>query len=216
MDRFELIDMEHWARAEEYRLFADEWLMTYSMTKHLPAEKTVDFLKARKIKLVPALIWIVSEAFNRCENFRLAVKDGKLGKWEVIHPMFPTLNADKNLTIHSLRYTDDFECFYNAYLKEQAENADKTSLWLYEVPANSFMISVFPFVHFDGSSMHFSRAKDNYAPFFAIGKYDEQKKLPCMLAGNHAVADGWHVAEVFDSIQKRLDDPAEWCKFTKI
>ena len=183
MDHFEVIDMERWPRAEEYRLFANDWLMTYSMTKHLPAANTVAFLKERKIKFVPALIWIVSEAFNRCENFRLAVRDGKLGKWDTIHPIYPTLNADKNLTFHSLRFTGDFECFYDAYLEEQKETAEKTGLWLYEVPENSFVISVFPFIHFDGSSVHFSHAKENYAPFFAIGNTMSKKDCPACSRG---------------------------------
>ncbi len=212
MDTFEQIDLATWERGEEYRLFAERLQTTFSMTKHIPAANTVTYLKEHGLKLVPALLWIVSDAFNRCENFRLALRGGVLGRWDIIHPIFPTLNADKNLTLHSLRYTENFESFYDAYRKEQEETKDTCRLFPYPMPENACMVSVFPFVHFEGSSMHF-HDPTYYTPFFAIGKYDGEKKLPCMLAGNHAVADGWHVSEVFRIIGERLDRPAEWCDF---
>jgi len=215
MDKFEVIDMEKWPRREIYKLYTEQWpTTTYSVTKHMPAEKLIVYLKERNIKLVPALIWLVSDAFNHCENYKLAVKDGKLGRWNVIHPMFPTLNSDKNMSFHSVRYVGDFEAFYEAYLQEQRENINKTCLWACEVPENFYMVSVFPFMHFDASSMQM-RGRGYYAPFFAIGRYDEEKRLPCMIMGNHAVTDAWHVSEAFNEIQARMDAPSEWCKFSR-
>ena len=103
MDRFEKIDMQLWPRAEIYRLYTEQWTtVTYSITKKLSAAKLVPYLKERGIKLAPALIWLVSREVNRIENFRLAIQDGALGRWDVIHPLFPTLNEQENMTFHSL------------------------------------------------------------------------------------------------------------------
>ena len=127
MDHFDIIDMATWPRAEIYKLYTDEWsTVTYSLTKKLSVAKLVPYLKERGIKFVPALMWLVSREINRIENFRLAVHDGKLGIWDVIHPMFPTLNADENMTFHGLRFQDDFHAFYQSYLTEQRENRNKT------------------------------------------------------------------------------------------
>ena len=213
MDHFDIIDMATWPRAEIYKLYKDEGsTVTNSLTKKLSVAKLVPYLKERGIKFVPALMWLVSREINRIENFRLAVHDGKLGIWDVIHPMFPTLNADENMTFHGLRFQDDFHTFYQSYLTEQQENRNKTNLWANEIPENFFMVSIFPWLHFDASSMQMKNAKYYYAPFLAIGQYNEQMLLPCMFMGNHASADAWHVAKFFSALQEGMDDPSAWCK----
>lgn len=213
MDHFETIDMENWPRAELYKLYTEQWgTVTYSLTKKLSVEKLVPYLKENGIKFVPAVMWLVSREINRIENFRLAVQDGKLGKWDVIHPMFPTLNAYENMTFHGLNYQEDFRAFYEAYLTEQQENRTKTTLWANHIPENFFMVSIFPWLHFDASSMQMKNAKYYYAPFIAIGQYNAQMELPVMLMGNHASSDAWHVAKFFAGMQEGLDDPSQWCK----
>lgn len=212
MDQYDVIDMETWPRAQLYHLYTQGWgTVTYSLTKKLSVEKFVPYLKARGIKFVPALMWLVSREINRIENFRLATKDGDLIRWHTIHPLFPTLNSDENLTFHSLGYQDDFKTFYAEYLKEQGENREKTCLWANKCPENFFMVSIFPFLHFDASSMQLKNAKGYYAPFIAIGQYNESFELPVMLMGNHATADAWHVAKFYDALQSGLDNPDLWC-----
>ena len=116
------------------------------------------------------------------------------------------------MTFHGLTYQEDFHAFYEAYLAEQQENRNKTCLWANHIPENFFMVSIFPWMHFDASSMQMKNAKYYYAPFIAIGQYNEQMQLPCMLMGNHASADAWHVAKFFAQLQEGMDDPSQWCR----
>lgn len=212
MDHFEIVDMDAWPRAELYKLYTEGWgTVTYSLTKKLSVAKLVPYLKERNIKFVPAVMWLVSREINRIENFRLAVKDGQLIRWDVIHPMFPTLNAHENMTFHGLRHQERFSDFYEAYLEEQKENRDKTCLWANHIPPNFFMVSIFPWFHFDASSMQLKNAKGYYTPFIAIGQYNGEMELPCMLMGNHAATDAWHVAKFYAGLQEAMDNPAQWC-----
>lgn len=212
MDRYEIIDMQTWPRAEVYRLYTEVWsTVTYSLTKKLSGAKLVPYLKERGIKFVPAIMWLVCREINAIGNFKMAIKDGKLIQWDVVHPFFPNLNTDGNMTFHGLRFDPDFPTFYRAYLAEQQENASKTCLWANEIPVNNFMVSVLPWLHFDGSSMQIKNAKGYYAPFIAIGKYNEAMELPIMLMGNHAVSDAWHVSKFFDGLQEGMDNPSQWC-----
>lgn len=212
MDQFTPIDMDTWPRAELYRLYTEVWsTVTYSLTKKLSAAVLVPYLKERGIQFVPAIMWLVSREINRIENFRLAIREKKLGVWDVVHPMFPNLNAYRNMTFHSLRFQENFRDFYVAYLEEQQENRDKTSLWANEIPENSFMVSVLPWLHFDASSMQIKNAKGYYSPFIAIGQYNEAMELPVMLMGNHASTDAWHAACFFHGMQEGMDTPSQWC-----
>ncbi len=213
MDHYEQIDMERWPRAELYKLYTEGWgTVTFSVTKKLSVARLVPYLKERGIKFAPALMWLVSREINRIENFRLAVREGKLIRWDVIHPMFPTLNVHENMTFHGLRHTESFRDFYEAYLTEQQENRDKSCLWANKIPVNFFMVSIFPWLHFDASSMQLRNAKEYFAPFIAVGQYNEEMELPCMLMGNHAATDLFHVSQFFNRLQEAMDDPDQWCQ----
>ena len=212
MDHFEAIDMDTWPRAQLYRLYTKGWgSVTYSLTKKLDVSRLVPYLKERRIKFVPAVMWLVSREVNRIENFRLGTVDGKLGVWDAIHPLYPTLNAQENMTFHNLAFTEDFKAFYEAYLAEQQENKDISTLWASRCPSNFFMVSIFPWLHFDASSMTMHRDNGYYAPFIAMGQYNEEFLLPCMLMGHHATADAWHAAKFYSALQEGFDHPENWC-----
>ena len=212
MDRFEIIDMDTWPRAEIYKQYTEIWTtVTYSITRKLSAAKFVPYLKQRGIKVAPALIWLASRAINSVENFRLGLHDGKLGKWEAIHPLFPVLNSDGNMSFHSIRFDSDFRSFYDAYLKEQAENKHKTNLWATPCPENYFFVSIFPWLHFEGMSMQLKNAKGYYSPYIALGQFDEELVMPAMVMGNHATVDAWHYSLFFDAMQEGMDNVEQWC-----
>ena len=213
MDRFEIIDMDTWPRAEIYKQYTEVWTtVTYSITKKLSAAKLIPYLKERGIKLGAALIWLTGQQINRVENFRLGLKNKVLGRWEVIHPLFPTLNSDENMSFHSVRFDADFPTFYKAYLAEQQANRHKTNLWTTECPENYYFVSIFPWLHFDGMSMQLKNANGYYAPYISLGQYNEEMVIPCMVMANHAAIDAWHFSQFFDGMQKAMDDPTQWCK----
>ena len=212
MDHFELIDMETWPRAEIYKQYTELWTtVTYSITRKLSAAKLLPYLKQRGIKLAPTLIWLTGREINRVANFRLGLRNKVLGRWDVIHPLYPTLNSDENMTFHSIPFDQDFRSFYDAYLAEQAENRHKTNLWATPCPENYFFVSIFPWLHFEGMSMQLKNASGYYSPYIALGKYDEDMIIPCMVMANHAAIDAYHFSQFFDGMQAAMDDPAQWC-----
>lgn len=212
MDHFELIDMETWPRREIYKLYTEQWTaVTYSFTKKLSLKTVIPYLKAKGIKLVPALMWLVTREVNKIENYRLAIREKQLGRWDVIHPVFPTLNSTENITFHSLVYGEEFLPFYEAYLREQQEYKDSIRLWANGAPENFFIVSIFPWLNFDSLSLQLKNPKWYYAPYVAMGQYDENLDIPAMIMSNHAAIDGWHVAKFYDGMQYALDHPEQWC-----
>lgn len=213
MDYFEQIDLNIWPRAEVYQLYTQQWTtVTYSVTKKLSASALVPYLKERGSKFVPAMLWLVSHEINRIENFRLAVRDHRIGTWNVIHPYFPVKNSTENMSFHAVRYRENFKDFYQDYRAEQQENAHKINLWATPVPENAFMISVMPWLHFDGMSMQLKNPKEYYPPYVGIGQYNEQMELPCVIMVNHATVDAWHLAQFFDGLQRLMNTPELWCE----
>ena len=213
MDHFEPIDMETWPRAEIYKQYTQLWTtVTYTFTKKLDVTKLVPYLKQRGIKLIPALVWLSSRAVNSVENFRLGIQNEALVRWDMVHPLVPAVNSTGNMSFHSLRHNDSFPEFYAAYLAEQQEFGDRTNLWTNgPAPDNYFFVSVLPWLEYDSLSMQLKNAKGYYAPYVAMGKYNERMELPCTIMVNHATIDGLFVHQFYEHMQQAMDDPAGWC-----
>ena len=214
MDHFEKVDLETWPRAEIYKQYTEVWTtVTYTFTKKLDAAKVVPYLKERGIKLIPALVWLASRAVNRVENFRLGIQNRELVRYDAVHPLVPAVNSTGNMSFHSLRYHEDFRTFYEAYLEEQREYGHKTNLWANgPAPDNYFFVSILPWLEYDALSMQLKNAKGYYAPYVAMGKYNENMELPCTIMVNHATIDGLFVHQFYEEMQSCMNDPAQWCE----
>ena len=211
-DIFEPVDMATWPRADEYIQYTEKWTtISSSINVKISVAKLLPHIKAKGVKFAPAIIWAITRQVNNLKNFRYAIVDGQLGNWDVMHPMYPTLNKDENISFHSVRFKEDFADFLADYAEEQLENADKTSFFANEAPANSFILSILPWMQFEGS-MTLKNPKGYYAPIFVVGKFNEEKVLNIMLTVNHATVDAYHLYLLFDGLQKMLDTPEEWCK----
>ncbi len=211
MDHFTEIDKETWPRMECYKLYTTKWLeQTFSATMKMSVEKLINCQKAHGQKLVPALLYIFSREFSRDQAFTIAVKDGKLGYWDRIHPVYPVLNENGTFSFHTTPVRDDFGSFYDAYMREREENADKTGINVSLLFTNGYVISIMPFWPFESLSHSLKYIKNYYAPIVAIGKYDEEYRLPVAVTVNHAVCDGWHLSELFRRVQEAFDNPEEY------
>lgn len=216
MAKFKEIDLETWDRKEEFTLYSEIWTtVCYSVTKKLDVTHTVRFLKGRGIKIVPCLYYLCSRALNTVPNFRLAQKNGKTGYWETIQPQFTVMNKNKNITFHTVPYSDDFCIFYENYLNEMKKNGEYTGISAGTMPENGYIISVLPYLSFDAFSFHIKNPKGYYAPVVEIGKYEtegERLKIPVSVTVNHAAVDAWHVSEFFKSLQEGLNSAEIWGK----
>lgn len=209
MDDYRVIDIDKWSRKELYELYTEKWTTCcHTLNVELDVTRLVQFVKARKIKLAAALLWLVTDELNRQSNFRMTLTDGELREWSAIHPMYPVLNADKNITFHCVRYDEDFRKFYAAYLDDREKNVGKTGAFASEMPVNSFSVSIVASVPFVSCSFDLKNPKGYYQPMVFIGKYfprGDSLIAVCSLTVNHAVADGYHAGEFFRGLQAGID-----------
>ena len=212
MDQFTAIDKETWPRRELFERYTKSWMeMTFSASLKLRAENLVKWQKARGQELIPALLYIFSKEISKDQAFTIAVKDGVLGYWDKMHPLYPVLRDDGNFTFHTAPVDGDYPSFYAAYQREKAENADKTGAYASLLPVNGYIIYIMPYFAFDSFSFSLKNVKNFFAPIISIGQYDENYLLPVAATVNHAVCDGYHLSELFRRIQEAFDHPEAWC-----
>ena len=211
--KFTPIDPKTWKRAELFGYFSQMAPTGYSMTVELDITKLLNTLKAAKCKFFPAYLWLVTKALNRQEEFKIAIKDGQLGYYETLTPLYATFHEDdKTFSFMWTSFSEDFTEFYQAYLENQRLYGDNHGVLAQKgllPPENAYTVSCLPWVSFKSFSVHSYENKPYYFPSVEAGKYYESAGkilLPLSITCHHATTDGYHVARFLESLQKDMDN----------
>lgn len=213
---FHPIDREHWDRNAYFYYFTEMLPTGFSLTVELDITKTYDAIKARDLKFFPAYLYLTTKTIACQEWARTAWQGETLGQYEVLHPSYAIVHEDDG-TMSNMwtEYDDSFKRFYDNYQEDMARYQDCHGILAKptEPPANALMVGMVPWIAFTHYAPVPFAKMTTYQPIIQAGKYkvvEGKRLMPFSITVHHAVADGRHVAELLDDLQKALDNPAAW------
>ena len=183
---FHLIDIEHWERREHYRHFIQEVVCGYSLTTYL------DITNLSGQRLYPAMLWLLTDTVNCYPEFRTALTDKGLGVYDDMHPAYTIFHREKK-TFSGIWtfFSPDYPTFLQAYRSDTAAYAASSH---YEPksgrPANSFDVSMMPWVTFTSFHLQIFNEGKYLLPIFTMGKVFEEggkRNIPLAIQVHHAV-----------------------------
>lgn len=90
----------------------------YSITADLDVTNMRASLKQAGMKFYPAYLWLVTRTLNRQQEFKIAEKDGQIGYYDTLTPLYAVFHDDdKTFSLMWTEYDDDFKSFYRSYLE---------------------------------------------------------------------------------------------------
>ncbi len=204
---FERIQLDSWARREHFEHYHSEVPCTYSMTTKLDITALVE----AKVRLYPAMLYLITRAVNRFPQFRMDFdSEGKLGVYGEMHPCYTIFHRDSE-TFSNLwtEYTEDYPAFCRAYERDLEQFGNNKSMMAKPgVPANTFPVSMIPWESFDGFNLNLEKGYGYLLPIFTMGRYTENNGrylLPLSIQVNHAVCDGFHVCRFISALREMID-----------
>lgn len=210
---FTPINAENWGRKEIFWYFSQMAATGYSLTVDVDITLLHSTLKKEGIPFYPAYLWLVTKAVNQQTEFKTAVKDGHLGYYSHLTPMYAVFHDDdKTFSLMWTEYSDDFKVFYQSYKadNEKYKNnhgilAKKDSL----PPENTYTVSCLPWVSFKHFAVHTYENKPYYFPSVESGKFyekDDRLYMPLSMTCHHATTDGWHINQFLETLQNWADN----------
>ena len=135
---------------------------------------------------------------------------GELICYDVIHPVQYVFHEDtETFTQVYSRYDPDYETFYAAALRDLEAGKGTRDFGLDDANhPNWFDASYIPWVSYDALHLELPDGYLYLAPIVNWGKYrDEGGRLmmPVTVRMNHAIADGFLVANVFRLLQREME-----------
>ncbi len=210
---FTEIDLQSWPRGQMFHYFSQMAPTGYSLSVDVDVSALTSAVKQSGVNFFPAYLWLVTKNLNRQTEFKVAVKDGVVGYYDTLTPLYASFHEDDHT--FSLMWTpfcDDFREFCRAYIANR-ENFGANHGVLCQPqtppPANAYTVSCLPWVEFKHFAVHSYGDKPYFFRSVESGKFfqrDGRTYMPLSLTCHHATTDGWHVSSFLASLQEGMDN----------
>ena len=215
MSNYKVIDRDTYYRKGVYRHFTEDCKCSVSITARIDVTDLVSLSKEAGTKFYINFLYVLCKALNSRDAYRMQYlwQTDELVCFDVINPTQYIFHEDtETCTPVYTDYDPDYETFYkNA--SEDIEKAKQTREYGLDAAGhpNWFDASYISWVSYDSLNIELPDGYLYFLPIVNWGKYrDENGRLmmPVTVRMNHAIADGYLVANVFRLLEKEM---AELC-----
>ena len=208
---YKVIDKETYYRKGVFRHFTEDCKCSTSMTARLDVTDLVAYSKKTNTKFYINFLYLLSKTLNSRDDYKMAYnwQTQELICFDVVNPTHYVFHEDtETITLVYSEYSEDYEIFYaNAMADvEKAKQTREYGLDMANHP-NWFDASYISWLSYD--SLHVE-LPDGYLYFLPIvnwGRYREENgrlQMPVTVRLNHAIADGYLVANVYRLLEKEI------------
>lgn len=209
---FTPIDPGSWERREVFWYFSEMAPTGYSLTIDIDVTKMLGAVRSAGVRFFPAYLWLATKCFCEQKEFRIAVKDGAVGYYDTLTPLYATFHDDtKTFSLMWTEYHDDFMEFFRSYMEDR-RRYDSSRGILSKTgqlpPENAYTVSCVPWISFRHFAVHSYENKPYYFPSAEAGKFfekDGRTMMPLSITCHHAATDGYHVSRFLESFQYHAD-----------
>lgn len=209
---YRVIDRETYYRKGVFRHFSEDCKCSTSMTARVDVTELIRRSKETGTKFYLNFLYILSKVLNSRDDYRMGYlwQTDELICYDTIHPIQYVFHEDTETCspVYTL-YDEDYSVFYrNA--ENDLEQAKKTREYGLDAAnhPNWFDASYISWLSYDSLNIELPDGYLFFAPIVNWGRYREENGrylMPVSVRMNHAIADGYLLANVFRLLQKEID-----------
>lgn len=209
---YRVIDRETYYRRGVYRHFSEDCRCSTSMSARIDVTELAARSRGTNTKFYVNFLYILSKVLNSREDYRMGYlwQTDELICYDVINPTQYVFHEDtETCTPVYTVYSEDYDVFYANALND-LEAAGKTREYGLDMAnhPNWFDASYIPWLSYDAMNIELPDGHLFFAPIVNWGRYREENGrlvMPVSVRLNHAIADGYLVANVFRLLQREID-----------
>lgn len=208
---YKVIDKETYYRKGVFRHFTEDCKCSVSMTARIDVTDLAACSGQTGTKFYLNFLYLLSKVLNSREDYRMGYlwQTDALVCYDVIHPIQYVFHEDtETCTLVYSEYDPDYATFYAAALRD-LEAAKKTRDYGLDAAnhPNWFDASYIPWLSYDAMHLELPDGYLHFPPIVNWGKYREENGrllMPVTVRLNHAIADGYLVANVFRLLAQEI------------
>ena len=208
---YKVVDLDSYYRKGVYRHFTEDCKCSSSITARIDVTDLVDYSKAKGTKFYINFLYLLSKVLNSRDDYKMNYlwQTNEVVCYDVIHPTQYIFHEDtETCTPVYTTYYEDYETFYAKAL-EDVEKAKETREYGLDAAnhPNWFDASFISWLSYDALNIELPDGYLYYLPIVNWGKYREENGrllMPVSVRMNHAIADGYLIANVFRLLEKEI------------
>ena len=208
---YKIIDKETYYRKGVYRHFTEDCKCSTSMTARIDVTELVKHSKATGTKFYINFLYLLTKVINSRDDYRMQYlwQTDELICYDVVNPIQYVFHEDtETCTPVYTTYYENYEKFYKNALSD-VENAKKTREYMLDSAnhPNWFDASYISWLSYDSMNIELPDGYSYLLQLINWGRYREENgrlMMPLTVRLNHAVADGYLVANVFRLLEKEI------------
>ncbi len=209
---YKVIDRETYYRKDVFRHFSEDCKCSTSMTARIDVTELAAHSRKTGTKFYINFLYILSKVLNSRDDYKMGYlwQTDELICYDVINPTQYVFHEDtETCSPVYTTYCEDYGVFYANALND-LEAAKKTQVYGLDMAnhPNWFDASYISWLSYDSLNIELPDGYLFFSPIVNWGKYREESGrlvMPVSVRLNHAVADGYLVANVFRLLQKEIE-----------
>lgn len=207
------IDIENWKRKDHYNYFKQLNYPHFNICGNIDITKFYRYIKEKELPFFISILYASTKTANNIKEFRCRIRDDKVLEHETVNPSFTVMTEGEVFSFCTVKFIDGFNNFKTNTLKEIEKTKNNVSMKDEPGRDDLLYITSIPWVSFTNITHPIQMNPVDSIPRISWGKYFEESgkiKLPLSVQAHHALVDGIHVGQYFNTIQKILDNPQEY------
>ena len=208
---YKVVDKDKYYRKGVFDHFTMDCKCSTSMTARIDVTRLVNHSKANGTKFYINFLYILSKVLNSRDDYKMGYlwQDEELICYDQINPIQYCFHEDtETCTPVYTTYYEDYKTFYDNALKD-LEEAKKTREYKLDIQGhrNWFDASYISWLSYDALNIELPDGYLHFPPIVNWGRYREENgrlMMPVSVRLNHAVADGYLLANVFRLLEKEI------------
>lgn len=209
---YKVVDKDTYYRKGVFRHFSEDCKCSVSMTARIDVTELVNHSRKTNTKFYLNFLYLLSKVMNSREDYRMGYlwQTDELICYDTVNPTQYVFHDDtETCTPVYTEYNENYAVFYsNAYADlERAKKTREYGLDSVNHP-NWFDASYISWLSYDSLNIELPDGYLFFAPIINWGKYREENSklvMPVSVRLNHAIADGYLVANVFRLLQQEVE-----------
>ena len=209
---YKVVDKDTYYRKGVFRHFSEDCKCSVSMTARIDVTELVNHSRKTNTKFYLNFLYLLSKVMNSREDYRMGYlwQTDELICYDTVNPTQYVFHEDtETCTPVYTEYNENYAVFYsNAYADlERAKKTREYGLDSVNHP-NWFDASYISWLSYDSLNIELPDGYLFFAPIINWGKYREENGklvMPVSVRLNHAIADGYLVANVFRLLQQEVE-----------
>ena len=203
-------DINTWNRKTQYQFFKNFDDPFFGLTCHIDVTNLRAFCKKNKLSFSLAVLYFSMKAANEITEFRLRIVDEDIVEFDSIEIGSTFLNDDNSFFFGLFKNETsvfDFDAKGKQLVKELKRGKIFEEHWN---KIDLIFGSTVPWISFTSikHARNIEREKSGI-PKFVFGKRFQQNDkllLPFSIEVHHALMDGFHVGQLVEKLQQKMDD----------